>query len=576
MKLETFFEKFDQFADAPDAVAKMRELVLELAVQGKLVAPSPNPDKHPAWLAFRKEISERVYSYDPGPPPPFEIPAHWEWCVLDEVADCRAAAKVSPAAIRDTDWVLDLEDIDGTTGQIIQTATFAERRSLSTKAAFEPGDVLYGKLRPYLNKVVVAAKRGFCTTEIIPLRPAPFLTPEFLRFYLRSQTFLCYAAQKNYGMKMPRLGTKDLESAEIPVPPPAEQKRIVAKVDELMALCDRLEALETEKESRGRGIARASLARFADAPTPANLNFIFHSSYSIPPADLRKAILTLAVQGKLVPQDPNDEPAEDVLARIATTKLRLQKTGQIGKEKPVAPLQPESLPFEAPESWRWAKLAELTELITKGSSPKWQGIAYVSESEGILFITSENVGNYVLRKLDDLKYVSKGFNEIEPRSILKRGDILMNLVGASIGRTAVYDLHDGANINQAVALIRLIRETDGVCPRFLLHYLNSPAAIDYMLSSRVVNAQPNISLTDAREFAVPIPPLAEQRRIVARVEQLMALVDALQTQLAASRATAANLLSALVAELTGTPNNGKVSAPSASTTGRRGRPPKSP
>ena len=222
----------------------------------------------------------------------------------------------------------------------------------------------------------------------------------------------------------------------------------------------------------------------------------------------------------------------------------------MGKEKPVELLQPDSLPFEAPDSWRWAKLAELTELITKGSSPKWQGIAYVSESEGILFITSENVGNYVLRKLDDLKYVSKGFNEIEPRSILKRGDILMNLVGASMGRTAVYDLHDGANINQAVALIRLVRETDGVCPKFLLHYLNSPSAIDYMLSSRVVNAQPNISLTDAREFAVPIPPLAEQRRIVAKVEQLMALVDELETQLAASRATAANLLSALVAELT--------------------------
>lgn len=113
----------------------------------------------------------------------------------------------------------------------------------------------------------------------------------------------------------------------------------------------------------------------------------------------------------------------------------------------------------------------------------------------------------------------------------------MNLVSASIGRTAVYDLHDGANINQAVALIRVVRATEGICPRFLLHYLNSPYVIDYMLSSRVVNAQPNISLTDAREFVVPIPPPADQRRIVAKVEQLMALVDALEQQLAASRAT---------------------------------------
>jgi type I restriction enzyme S subunit len=219
MTLDTFFEKFDLFADAPDAVAKMRELVLELAVRGQLVEASTMPETHPAWLAFRKGNSERIVSCEPGSTPPFDIPEHWEWCVLNEIADCRASAKVSPETIRETDWVLDLEDIDGTAGQIIQFATFSARRSLSTKAAFEPGDVLYGKLRPYLNKVVIAAKAGFCTTEIIPLRPAAFLSPEFLRFYLRSQTFLRYAAQKNYGMKMPRLGTRDLESAEIPLPP---------------------------------------------------------------------------------------------------------------------------------------------------------------------------------------------------------------------------------------------------------------------------------------------------------------------------------------------------------------------
>ena len=168
----------------------------------------------------------------------------------------------------------------------------------------------------------------------------------------------------------------------------------------------------------------------------------------------------------------------------------------------------------------------------------------------MLFITSENVGNYTLRKLDDLKYVEKRFNEIEPRSILKYGDILMNLVGASIGRTGLYSLHDSANINQAVALIRLVRNTEEICPAFLLHFLNSPSAIDSMLTSRVVTAQPNISLTDARNFAIPFPPLAEQRRIVAKVDQLMALVDQLETQLAASRSAAKNLLEALVLELT--------------------------
>jgi type I restriction enzyme S subunit len=122
----------------------------------------------------------------------------------------------------------------------------------------------------------------------------------------------------------------------------------------------------------------------------------------------------------------------------------------------------------------------------------------------------------------------------------------MNLVGASIGRAAVYDLHDGANINQAVALIRLVREVDGVAPRFLLHYLNSPSAINYMLSSRVVNAQPNISLTDVREFPVPIPPLAEQHRIVAKVDELMALCDRLKARLQSAQTTQLHLADTLV------------------------------
>jgi type I restriction enzyme S subunit len=182
------------------------------------------------------------------------------------------------------------------------------------------------------------------------------------------------------------------------------------------------------------------------------------------------------------------------------------------------------------------------------------------------------VGNYSLRKTDGLKYVSKEFNEIEPRSILKRGDILINLVGASIGRAAIYDMHDGANINQAVALIRLIREPEGVCSSFILHYLNSPAAIDYMLSSRIVNAQPNISLTDTRDFEIPVPPLPEQRRIVAKVDEMMAQVDKLESQLAASRTAASNLLSALVAELTGVTGQRQAPTKPSKSTGRRGRP----
>jgi len=512
MKLEIFFEKFDQFADAPDAVSKMRELVLEWAATGKLC----NTDS-----------------------------GAWKKGVLGDVIEL-----ISGQHLLAHEHNEERRGIPYLTGP----SDFGEKSPIPTrwtdqpKVTAEPGDILITVKGSGVGKTNILLDQPTAISRQLMAVRVTGADTEFVHVVLKRAAEHFQNAKT--GIAIPGIGRREVLGLEIVLPPLAEQKRIVAKVDELMALCDRLEAQQQERKAQHAALARASLARFADAPTPANLNLLFHSSFNIHPSSLRKSILTLAVQGKLVTQDPNDEPAGEILAGIASTKLRLQKTGEIAKEKPVEPLQSDDLPFETPESWQWAKLAELTELITKGSSPKWQGIAYVPESEGILFITSENVGNYVLRKLDALKYVDKGFNEIEPRSILKRGDILMNLVGASIGRTAVYDLHDGANINQAVALIRLVRETDGVCPRFLLHYLNSPTAIDYMLASRVVSAQPNISLTNAREFAVPIPPLAEQRRIVAKVDQLMALVDKLETQLAASRATAANLLEAIVAEVT--------------------------
>ncbi len=190
-------------------------------------------------------------------------------------------------------------------------------------------------------------------------------------------------------------------------------------------------------------------------------------------------------------------------------------------------------------------------MITKGSSPKWQGIQYVSD--GVLFITSENVGNNSLRKLDELKYVDKKFNEIEPRSILKTGDILINLVGASIGRTAIYTLPDGANINQAVALVRLVRNCAELEVAYLLYFLNSPYAIEAMLSSRVVMAQPNISLTNVRSFAIPLPPLAEQKRIVAKVDELMALVHKLEALQTEARSRGAQLLEAAVGAVLNAP-----------------------
>jgi type I restriction enzyme S subunit len=526
MTLETFFEKFEQFADAPDAVVKMRELVLELAVRGRLLS-SYSPDS----------------SDKSDPASPFAIPQDWQWIALNKAADCRAAAKVDATSLNDSDWVLDLEDIDGGAGKVIATATFAERRSLSTKASFQKGDVLYGKLRPYLNKVVIADRPGFCTTEIIPLRPQKFAAAGYLRLFLRSPHFLRYASAKNYGMKMPRLGTQDLESVAIPLPPLAEQQRIVAKVDELMALCDRLEAQQQERETRHAVLARASLARFADAPTPANLNFIFHKSYVIPPADLRKSILTLAVQGKLVPQDPNDEPA-DQGELFAKEEPKGQARGRTGAE--LGEITEADVDAEIPPPWVWTRMFRLCApdasivygILQPGPDVRPRGVPYVRPTE--------IKGGKIL--LDDVRHTVDEIAAQYTRSRVKTGDILLTIVG-TLGATAVIPPElDGGNITQSSCRIRANKKL--VDPEFLVRCLQSPLLKRQYEGFSLGSAVRRLNIAHVRALMIPLPPLTEQRRIVVKVEQLMALVDALETQLAASRDKGQKLLEAIVSELT--------------------------
>ena len=172
----------------------------------------------------------------------------------------------------------------------------------------------------------------------------------------------------------------------------------------------------------------------------------------------------------------------------------------------------DEIPFEIPVGWEWCRLREITSLISKGSSPSWQGVKYVEQ--GIPFITSENVREGYI-DFSSPKFLERSFNELQSRSILKQGDILTNIVGASIGRTALFDLkYDNCNINQAVAIIRLI---DLSINTYVLQVLNTPFFITQMLGKVVETARPNISLGSIENLFIPIPPSAEQKRIIAQL-----------------------------------------------------------
>ncbi len=243
-----------------DIIKQLRKAFLREAMQGLLVKTETNGETGAELLEKIKAekaqlIKEKKLKKEKELPPisedeiPFEIPDNWVWCRLGEVCNYGSSPKAEPKDFNENTWVLDLEDIEKETSILLNKIRFNERNSLSTKSVFKKGQVLYSKLRPYLDKVIVAEEDGVCTTEILPLKLYGNINPYFTKYALKRSDFLIYVNSVTKGMKMPRLGTNDGQIALFPLPPLHEQQQIVAKLDELMAFCDGLE--ESIKESQG-------------------------------------------------------------------------------------------------------------------------------------------------------------------------------------------------------------------------------------------------------------------------------------------------------------------------------------
>ena len=267
----------------------LRQKILEKAIRGELV---PQLESEPEV----RQIGEAPDDV------PFSIPEKWKWCNFGNVVAYGKSKQVQPQNIEKSAWILDLEDIESGTGNLLQ-----KKKSItaqSNKTRFRKGDVLYSKLRPYLNKVIVADDDGYCTTEIVPISPSVAQAPldaQYLKIYLMSPYFVGYANQCSYGVKMPRLGTKDAQKALFPIPPIEEQRRIVAELNQLFEQIDRAEKAYNELSG------------------PLSDRF-------------RQLCLEKAIQGKLVPQ-LESEPV----------------VNQIGDV-------PDNCPFRLPKKWKWVKL----------------------------------------------------------------------------------------------------------------------------------------------------------------------------------------------------------------------------
>jgi len=388
-----------------------------------------------------------------------KLPDGWVRTKLHEVAIFRNE-KVEPLKIKSVSYI-SLEHIESATNRIINHGMSVDVRSL--KSVFHSGDILYGKLRPYLNKVCQPDFDGVCSTDILVFKPTLSIDNRFLLRLLSRKETVDYANMNSKGINLPRISPHQLGELTVDLPPLNEQKRIVAKIEELQARSRRArEALET---------------------IPDLLD------------QLRQSILAAAFKGDLTRkwwEENKDkiEPATELLKRIRTERRKrweeselekLKTKGLTGDKldeafkkrrkqyKEPTPVDTADLP-ELPEGWCWATIGEISEIVTKGSSPNWQGFNYVSQ--GIPFVRSQNVLSGEL-DLSELAFLPAAFNEKERKSVLVANDVLTNIVGASIGRaTLATNEVAGGNVNQAVAAIRLI--PSGLIPSLLVEWLLSP------------------------------------------------------------------------------------------------------
>ena len=559
MNVARLLAHYERIADAPDAVPRLRRFVLDLAVRGKLVDQDPNDEpaaellkriaKEKTRLVKAGEIRKpRIIPTLLGQDVPFPLPTNWHWSQIAEIgvlgprnaADDHGQSSFVPMPLIASGYGLIIEHEIRRWGEIKRGYTH-----------FAEGDVGLAKITPCFENGKSAVFRnltgglGSGTTEVHIVRPL-FVDPDYILIFLKCPHFIEGGIPKMTGTAgQKRVPIEYFASSPFPLPPLAEQHRIVAKVDELMALCNRLEKARADREATRDRLAASSLARL-DSPDPDPMVFRNHAAFALENLTplttrrdqikaLRQTILNLAVRGKLVVQDPADEPASDLLGRLAKAKSE----GRKGRDWSKSGNGNREDAFEAALGWQWTTIDETAHRVTVGYVGPMKD-QYVED--GIPFLRSQNVRANSFRP-DGLTFITPEFHQKIIKSALAPGDVVVVRSG-NVGTACVIPAFlPVANCSDLV----VIQKPECVVPEFLCFYLNSLASI-HVEAGTVGVALTHFNTKSVANMPIPLPPLAEQHRIVARVDELVALCDRLETSLTTADDTRCRLLGALLIE----------------------------
>ena len=538
-------------------IKKLRELILELAVRGKLVPQDPNDE--PAAVLLERIAAEKAELVKQGkikkqkPLPeiseeekPFELPAGWEWVRLgtlfNSIQSGGTPSKINPAFWGgDIPWA-SVKDL-GSSQYISKTQDYiTEAGLLSGSKLADSGDVLICT-RMGLGKIAIASCPIAFNQDLKAVKLTSHIIPNFF--------FNTYSTVKIKGTGTTVEGIKQeqLVNYITGFPPFNEQNKIVVKVKELMSLCDQLEQHTLTSLDAHQQLVETLLTTLTDSQNADELaenwariskhfDTLFTTEASIDA--LKQTILQLAVMGKLVPQDPNDEPASELLKRIAQEKAQLVKDGKIKKQKPLPPVNDEDKLFEIPFNWEHVYLNDICEVITDGThqTPKYT-------DRGRPFISAQCVKPFKFMP-ENCRYVSEeDYQQYIKNRTPEINDILLARVGAGIGECAVIDVNLEFSIYVSTALIKPIK--CHINSNYLCLWLNSP--IGRLFSSRYTYgkgvSQGNLNLSLIRTFVISIPPYKEQNLIVEKVRTYLSICEKLKSKIQSAQQTQLHLADAL-------------------------------
>jgi type I restriction enzyme, S subunit len=562
MNPDLFFENFELLADAPNGVQKLRELILQLAVMGKLVEQDPNDELASALLEKIQVEKNRLIKEGKVKRVefltsvkfeefPFQLEKGWVFCRLGDICNFidyrgKTPQKVDSGVRLITAKNVRMGFVKDEPLEYISEKTYIE---WMTRGFPRYGDILFTTEAPLGNVAQLLTNEKIALAQrAIDLQPYYESYAPYLKCSLMSSVLQSLILEKATGMTAIGIKAAKLKLIPIPLPPLAEQKRIVAKVDELMALCDKLESRRQKKQELQSKLNSAALDRMLSAENQEdfenhwqhiceNFDLLYDNPENV--EKLKQVILQLAVQGKLVEQNPEDEPASILIEKIEVEKKQLVKEKKI-KQIKVDSIEDDDLLFNLPKEWVWSRLGNLCHQVSDGPhfSPN-----YVSEKEGVPFLSARNI-KIERFELDSAKYISfEDHEEFCKRIKPEKGDILYTK-GGTTGIAKVNDLDFEFSIWVHVAVLRLAKNF--IDPYYLALTLNSPLCYEQSQKFTHGSSNKDLGLTRMINILLPLPPLTEQKRIVEKVEQLMCLCDELEAKLRKEREDSEKLLETVV------------------------------